>query len=247
MKSNFLKIVFLTVITLNTGCTSDASDSKEDYAPGILPSDKQVVADITPRDKQNVVDVYVTKGKSGEAYFHKRDLVWYFDRGAVVKRKANISGASDAVVVVSGLARYVWIGRDYKFQKFLVTDNSYEGIPSPDKKELLKIVKDNLKKVFMSRDHTITEIGSIGFDDNGSWIWHTANSFTVPFKIRYKTIINNTTVEAREDVFDIRFYRADVDSPINNLMATEKSRNPLGQQKYAAAEISSMKTLRDGF
>ena len=239
----FLKIVSYIPLIIICACTSNAEESD---APGILPSDKQVIADITPRDKANVVDVYVTEGKSGEAYFHKNDLVWYFDRGAVVKRKANISGAPNAVVAVSGLARYIWVGRDYKFHKFLVTDNSYEGIPAPNKKELLKLVKSNLNKVFMSRDHTITEIGSVEFHENASWIWHAANSFTVPFKIKYKTIVNNTTIETREDVFDIRFYRADVDSPINNLMATEKTRNSLGRETYAAADIGKMKTLRDG-
>ena len=78
----------------------------EDTEGRSLPSDKQVIADITPADSGNVVDVSVVAKNSGEAYFHTRDLAWYFDRGAVIKRKATVSGAPDAVVVIGGRARW---------------------------------------------------------------------------------------------------------------------------------------------
>lgn len=244
MKSILPVIVSLIVIVIPIAYTSN-TDGNE--VPGILPSDKQVVADVTPRDKANVIDVYTTKGKSGEAYFHKNDLVWYFDRGAVVKRKANISGAPDAVVVVSGLARYIWTGKEYRYHKFLTTDNSYEGIPAPNKKELIKLVKGKLKEVFMSYDHKITEVGSVEIEENPSWTWHSANSFTLPFRIRYKIITSYTTIEARQGVFNIRFYRGDINNSFDKLMATEKERKQLGRQQYAAEEIDAMKTLRTNF
>ncbi len=211
-----------------------------------LPSDKQVIADVTPSDTEDIVSVDVVKGKSGEVYLHKSDLAWYFDRGVVVKRKAEISGAPDAVVIVGGLARYALIGDRYQYLKFLTTYNEYEGIPAPSDKELLSYVRDNLTDVFVSRDHTIVEVGSVKIRTDQSRVWHTALSLTVPIEIAYKVIKNNTTVEGREDVFDVRFYRESIDAPLKGLLATEKSRQQLGEQHYSEAEIRNMKTLREG-
>ena len=240
-KKHYMRVVVLWMVLTVTGCGGgDAT------ASGGFPSDKQVVTDVMPKDKDQVVEVSVTKNKSGEAYLDKQDLNWYWDRGVVVKRKANMPEAPDAVVVVGGLARYVLVGDEYRYYKFLTTYNEYEGIPAPRDKELVKVVRGNLSKVFQSWDHKIVGIDSVEMNGDGKRVWHTPLSFTVPFTINYEYIKNNTTIETREDVFDIRFYRDDIHSPVDNLLASERSRKQLGEKQYAAAEIEGMKTLRSG-
>lgn len=233
--------VFLSMCLIFGGC-----GGTEAGAAGGIPSDRQVVDDVTPENDDAVIDVAVTPGKSGEAYFHEIERNWYWDRGVLVKRKADIDGAPDAVVVVGGLARYLLVGNRYEYQKFLTTYNSYEGIPAPDEDDLADIVRDNLRKVFQSRDHTVVGIDLVEPERDGAWIWHNALSFSAPFRIRYDYIRSDTTVEKRDDVFDIRFYRAAIDGPVDNLLATERSRKQLEVKQYSASEVASMKTLRSG-
>ncbi len=178
--------VLLALAFATTSCSGASTDSEG----RTLPSDAEVIADVTPDDTENVVSVEVVPGKSGEAYLHENDLAWYFDRGVVVKRKAPLDGAPNAVVAVGGLARYVWTGSGYQYSRFLTTYNEYEGIPAPDDDELLDYVNDHLADVFQSRDHTIVEISSVKLADSPRK-WHSVTSFTVPFRISYKYIKNN--------------------------------------------------------
>jgi hypothetical protein len=212
-----------------------------------LPSDSQVIADATPKNKEGLISVEVTKGRAGESYFDRKDLKWYFDRGVVVKRKANIPGAENAVVVVGGLARYQEVGGKYNYWKFLTTYNEYEGIPRPSENELQQFVGKNLGKVFMSREHNIYGIEKLAIQKGAPWVWHTPNSFSVPFTAQYRHRKDNTTLEERAAIFEIRFYRNGLNDAIHALMATEKDIKPMGQTTHTMAEIEQMKTLRTGW
>ena len=206
------------------------------------PSDSRVIADMK-LNKDGLIDAYCVKGKKGEQYWHPNDRAWYWDRGVVVKRKANIQGAPDAVVIVQGLARYHTDGQNYNFHKFLTTDNRYEGIPAPSKEKLADYVKGQIKEVFIGRAHNITEVSAINMDQDSPWVWHTAASFTAKFKIAYREIVSYTDVAEREGLFEIRFYRKDVNSPIHGLLSTEVSREDKGRTKYSDDEIKQMRSL----
>jgi hypothetical protein len=241
-KTNTAILLLTLLTTLATGCSSSDAVSSSAY-----PSDEQVVRDVTPKNKKGLIAVEVVEGKHGEAYLHPKNLVWYWDRGVVIKREAKVEGVPDAVVVIGGLARYQKMGEQYKYSKFLTTYNSYEGIPEPDTEDLTQYVNDNLKQVFVSRDLSITEISKVELLDKESWEWHTPNSFSVPFRFRYKEIASNTRIDEREDRIAIRFYRNSLDSPIHALMATEKDRKILSSEIYSEDAVRTMKTLRTAF
>lgn len=243
---NGLKTCLLLVasLALPIGACGGANNDSEGRR---LPTDAQVIEDVTPADTENVVDVHVVKGRSGESYLHSTDRVWYFDRGVVIKRKAHLPDAPDAVVVVGGLARYQLMGDHYEYARFLTTYNEYEGISAPSESDLTGYVEQNLKQVFVSRDHDIFGVDSIELQADTSWTWHTPNSFSVPFLIRYEHRTNRTTLEEREDLIDIRFYRNAIDDPVHALMATEQSRTVIGKKTLSADAINQMKTLRTDF
>lgn len=238
-----IALLMSTAAFISPACSSSETDQEGNR----LPSDSQVVADVTPADADNVIDVRVVAGKSGESYLHSSNFVWTFDRGVVIRRKADLTEAPDAVLVVGGLARYVYTGTGYEYSKFLVSYNEYEGIDAPSPKELRKYVQSNLDKVFISREHNILAIENVELKAKSGWTWHTPMSFTAPFEIRYQQRSNNTTVEDRTDTFDIRFYRQSIDSPLHALMATETARNIIGANTHDAAAIDQMKTLRTNF
>lgn len=200
-----------------------------------------------PRDRENVIDVSTIDGRTGKAYFHGEDLSWYFDRGVVIRRKANLADLPDTVLVVGGLARYVYNGNSYEYSRFLVSYNEYEGIPRPSDGELAEIVENRLAEVFVSREHLVVGVDGIQQVPDGRWAWHSPTSFSVPFTIHYRYRTSNTSIDEHNDVFDIRFYRKNVKSPIHALMATERERMVLGAETLDADDIDAMKTLRSNF
>lgn len=104
-RHNIISHAILLFLVISLAPTLSACGSVHSDSEGRqLPSDTQVLADVTPRDSENVVDVRVIKDRDGESYLHANNLVWYFDRGVVIKRKAQLAEALDAVVVVGGLA-----------------------------------------------------------------------------------------------------------------------------------------------
>ena len=240
-REKFTLIVLIAIAAACQGCGSGNAGTA-----GGLPSDKQIVADVTPRNDSQVLGVRVTKERRGEPYLHRNDLNWYFDRGVEVRRNADIPGAPDAEIIVGGLARYILVGDEYQYHRFLTTYNEYQGIPKPKIKALVAFVRDNLAKVFEAQEHLIVAVHTVEFDDEQPWLWHTPTSFTVPFVVQYDRIKNNTTVETRHDVIEVRFYRDSIHDPVKNLLATERERKSLGEQQHDAAAVQAMKTLRDG-
>ena len=230
MKSK--SIIFSLCLALSTvyGCSQSQ------------PGDSRVIQDLK-LNPDGLVDAYCVKGKTGEQYWHPDDNTWYWDRGVVVKRKANISGAPNAVVVVRGLARYHTDGNNYNFYKFLTTDNQYEGIPAPSGSDLENYVKKELNKVFMGRAHNVVEVSSVKLSED-PWVWHTAESFTASFTMNYREIASYTEVADRQSKFEIRFYRKSVDSQINNLMSSEVDRKEIKRTKYSEAELKGMPTIQ---
>lgn len=249
MKSNFenlkLAATFSVLIAAATAsaCTAEATDGNG----GSLPSDDRVVADVTPPNDDRVVDVRVVPHSSGEAYLHDTDHVWYFDRGVVVRRKADVAGFPDAVVAVGGIARYVYADDGYRFHRFLTTYNAYEGIPAPSDAELAEFVGANLGKVFVGRAHNILGIDSVDRAPEGDVTWHSPTSFSMPFAIRYRERRNNTTIEQREGVFDIRFYKQSAGALVTGLDATERTRTVLATTRRDASKIDQLKTLATDF
>ena len=206
------------------------------------PTDSQVISDLN-LNKEGLIDAYCVKGKTGHQYWHTSDKTWYWERGVVIKRKAGISGAPDAVVIISGLARYHTDGNKYSYYKFLTSDNQYEGIPAPSGSDLVAFVKRELQNVFIGRAHNIMEVSSVELIQDAPWEWHNAGSFTAKFLITYKMLISYTEVAQRVGQYDIRFYRENIDSPIHSLMSTETSYEVKEVKKYTNTEISQMKSL----
>jgi hypothetical protein len=164
-----------------------------------------------------------------------------------VRRKADIAGFPDAVVAVGGLARYIYTDNGYRFHRFLTTYNAYEGIPSPSDTEITDFVHEHLGDVFLGRAHNVVRIESVDRDPAGDVNWHSPTSFTTSFAIRYRERRNNTTIEQREGMFDIRFYKQAVDAPVSGLTAAERNRRVIDSETHDASTIDQMKTLSTNF
>lgn len=118
-----------------------ASDPKAPPAPTTagVPTDAEVL-DAMRQRMQGAISVELSDAGNGEIVWSGRDLTWYYQRGYIVKRPAQLEGFDDAVLEVGGLSLYVYDGNGWRYQRDLVSWNTYEGIPEPDSDALIDLV-----------------------------------------------------------------------------------------------------------
>ncbi|MDQ3814000.1 MAG: hypothetical protein M3347_08615 [Armatimonadota bacterium] len=205
------------------------------------PSDARIIKDLT---KPGVLSVKLSE-KGGGKVWSKNDLQYYWERGAVVIRDANVAGAPDVKLEIGGIATYTIVGGQYTFKRFYVTWNRYEGIPNPTEKEIMGIVKSDIRK-FLGDYHynkIVGDIEEIKLADDPKWNWHTPNSVSFEMETRHREITNNTTIEKVEQSYEVRLYRDAVKGPWKNFISTPKERKVLSQSTHRADEITAMKTF----
>lgn len=171
------------------------------------PSDADIVARIQGNGKDKL-SVAVTENKSGEFEWNAKEQTWYFQRGYLVKRPANLPDFPNAVLEVGGLAVYRYINGQWVHSKDLVTFNRYHGLPQPDDEALLAIVKAEPERSFRT-DWRLVEGGikEISIPAAPAVKWHSANSFSFPVRVRYNLRWDNVhTVDCTRE-WEVRVYR----------------------------------------
>lgn len=138
-----------------------------------------------------------------------------------MKRPAQIDGFDDAVLEVGGLSLWVYDGAGWRFQKDLVTWNTYEGIPDPDAGELLALVERSPLNYMPV--HLGGKPGSFRLADPANFEWHNAKSVSFNFQVDAPQIdwpgqkLNQATLTLRT-----RVYRNDADSPWRDPITPEQ-------------------------
>lgn len=185
-----------------------------------VPSDEQLLEFMKTR-MDGAISVELSDAGSGEIVWSGRDLTWYYQRGYVVKRPAQIEGFDDAVLEVGGLSLWVYDGSGWRFQKDLVTWNTYEGIPDPDTDDLLELVQGS------PLNYMPVNLGgkpdNFRMADKPNFEWHNAKSVSFNYVIDAPQIdwpgqkLNQATLTLRT-----RVYRDDVDSPWRDPITPEQ-------------------------
>lgn len=219
---------FLSLALILGGCGSDeievkvADDPKAPAAPTSagIPSDDQLLAFM--KDRMNgAISVELSDAGAGEIVWSGRDLTWYYQRGYIVKRPAQIEGFDDAVLEVGGLSLWVYDGAGWRFNKDLVTWNTYEGIPDPDADTLLALIEGsslNYMPVTLGGKPSAFRIA-----EQPNFEWHNAKSVSFNYVIDAPQIdwpgqkLNQATLTLRT-----RVYRNDVSSPWRDPITPEQ-------------------------
>jgi hypothetical protein len=154
--------------------------------PGVAPpSDAEIAARI--RGPGNgILSVTMTADKSGELEWKAAEQTWYFQRGYLVRRAANLPDFPKAVLEVGGLAVYRFAGGGWRHSRDLVTFNRYEGLPQPSNDTLLAIARGTPERAFLGDWHRVVG-GLKGLDVPAApgIQWHNATSFTYPVVASY--------------------------------------------------------------
>lgn len=206
------------------------------------PSDAQIKKDLT---SPGVLSVTLSK-TNGSKVWSKTDLQYYWERGAVVVRNAGLKDFPDVKLEIGGIATYTIIGGDYKFKKFYVTYNSYEGIPNPSKKEVETLLRDNIEQAVTNFrfNKIIGDVEKLELADDPKWEWHNPNSVSFNVRAVYEEIVNNTETEKVERLYEVRLYRDGIKSPWKkDFHSSDREVKSLGKKTHKADDLAAMKTL----
>ena len=199
MRYLFLLCFLVTQLT----CAFVQAQSAQPAAP----KDSDIVARILG-DGKGKLSVAVTDNKAGEWEWNAKEQTWYFQRGYLVKRSANMPDFPNAVLEVGGLAVYRYVNGQWVHSKDLVTFNRYHGLPQPDNDTLLTIVKSAPDRAFRTDWHLVEGgIKEMSIPTTPAFKWHNPKSFSFPVRVSYKLRWDNVhTVDCTRE-WDVRVYR----------------------------------------
>ena len=206
------------------------------------PSDAQIKKDL---GGTGVISVELSK-TGGVREWSKAFLQYFWVRGATVTRKANIPEYPNARYELYGIANYTIIGGGYKFKNFAVADKQYFGIPNPSEKELLTLLKSNLKQTVQSHhfNQIIGDVEKLELAPEPKFVWHTPDSVSFNLRAVYEEIVSNTETEKVDRIYEVRLYRDALKSPWkDNFGSSAKETKSLGKKTHNADDLSAMKTL----
>ncbi len=224
----FSVCALLCLVLALVGCGSGdvevqtPDDPKATAAPTSagIPSDDELL-EFMREHINGEISVELSDAGAGEIVWSGRDLTWYYQRGYIVKRPAQIEGFDDAVLEVGGLSLWVYDGSGWRFQKELVTWNTYEGIPDPDADDLLELVQGS------ALNYMPVNLGgkpaNFRMAEKPNFEWHNAKSVSFNYLVDAPQVdwpgqkLNQTTLTLRT-----RIYRDAIDSPWRDPITPEQ-------------------------
>lgn len=209
------------------------------------PSDATMLAKIKS-DTKNLISANLEGKGIAEKEYENNAWQYYYRKSYRTKAKTQHAGISYNYY---GGIQYIKNGGSYVFDRFLIGDGYYEGVPNPDKAEIEKILKTDLKK-FLNGYHynkIVGDLSEISFPADPEWRWHTLKSVSFNMKVTYSEPISYTDVETAEHTYNVRLYSDEFKGPWKNFISSEKQnlRKQIELKKYTADEVRAMKTLQD--
>lgn len=204
------------------------------------PSDKQVKKDLSSK---GVKKITLTK-KRGTKQWNADVNAYEFVRGAEIIRDYPELKGVDLVVV--GDAVYQQSGKAWRYWKFRVIENRYTGIPNPTADEIMALVSADLAALVSPYwyNRIVGELRGLRLADEPQWTWHSPASVSFRMVVGYDAIISDTEIETVDQVYEVRLYRDDHESPWKpQFLSTARDRTRHASKTYKADEIRAMKTL----
>ena len=169
---------------------------------------------------------------------------YFWEQSAVVVRKAGIPEFPNAKLEVGGIARYTYAGGSFPFNRFLVTYNSYSGIPAPSAKTIVDMVKKDLPS-FLGHHYNqiVGDVGPIALAANPKWNWHRPTSVSMLVTTSFTEKVSNTQMEKKKVTYEVRLYRDAIKAPWKTFHSSSRDEVVLAKSTHEADDLAAMKTL----
>jgi hypothetical protein len=178
------------------------------------------------------------------------DGAWhnYYRRSYTTKSKTNYP---EIYFIYSGGIQYKLVGGSYQYDQKLIGDWSYDGVPDPDKGEILALINADLIK-YLDRNtynNIVGEISEITFPEDNKFLWHELTSVSFLTNITYSEKISYTEVRRAEQTIEVRLYADEFKGPWKSFLSSKKEQGSAKNSgeiiKYTSEEMAQMKTLSE--
>jgi hypothetical protein len=215
-------VLMLTAATAIAGPPSDARIKKDLMAPGIL-------------------KLRFTGGP-GTVAMNTDTLTREYTRRVEITQTTEYPGVK---VIVTGDAVYQRVSAEqYRYWKFRVYENRYDGIPNPTIKEIDAVLDTDRAAIFGGLANTIVKVVEPPqLAEPPAWNWHDPKSVSFAMTAKADIVKSNTELETVAITLEIRLYRDDLKGPWKSFMGSTRKREPLGRTKYTYDEIKNMPRL----
>lgn len=169
------------------------------------PTDAQIKKDLM---NPGVLSITFTK-PTGTKSWNTSTKVFEYARGVHITRSTEMPGVK---LLVIGDAVYQSYSGVYKYWKFRVIENRYDGIPNPTEAEVISVLSKEWPKFYGHQQTMIVELTKQPrFAAEPAWTWHDPKSVSVLLTASYEMIRSGQRVqEAVEQDFEVRLYRDDM-------------------------------------
>ena len=209
------------------------------------PSDATMLAKVKTKHT-NLISAKLEGSGISERVYENSAWKYTYRKSYTVKTRTKHQGITH---VYSGGIQYRKAGSGYVYDQLLVGDGHYEGVPNPDKAEIMKMIDADLEN-FLKNHHynsIVGKISEITFADNPEWHWHKLTSVSFKMKVTYTESISYTKMETAEHTYEVRLYSDEFKAPWTKFLSSEKQneKKVIEIKEYTADEVRAMKTLAD--
>ena len=202
------------------------------------PSDRQVKKDLTSKNVKSIK----LPGKGSAVELNPDTLVYEYSRYAELTEPTEWKGIK---VIVTGFAVYQKVGRAWRYWKFRVAANRYDGIPNPTAADIDAVLDtDRAKQFGEGAANTIVKVieaPALAADPKWNWESPTLVSFEMTGKV--EAVVSYTETEVQDLVLEVRLYRDRIDGPWTGFLATPTTRTAGARTKHTADEVRAMPNL----
>lgn len=216
-----------------------AAPAEDAYAP---PTDDQIKKDIAG-NASGIISIELSKepGKKSWSDAHSQ---YFWERSATIKRQANIDGAPEAKLIVTGFARYELTAGRYVYREYKVADNQYEGIAKPSDDEALGFIKSHLNDILAGESGAIVngdkvEVSLVPAEEQ-KWEWSNAKSVSFKIRVKYDRETSYTEVTSFEVAMTAKIFRDDPKGPWLRAIGMDKESKELGKKTMTAEELRAL-------
>lgn len=204
------------------------------------PSDAQIRADLM---KPGVLNIRFTS--TGTKQWNRDTRTFEFVRGVEILRQSDMPNVK---LLVVGDAVYQSYPAGYRYWKFRVIENRYDGLANPSPGEIAAILsKDPVKVYGGAASVVLAPSEAPKLAGQPEWTWHTPNSVSFLVTLREKMRVRNTEIEIADQDYEVRLYRSAPGQPWNNFISSPASgpshRRVIEKKSYTEAELRAMRTV----
>ena len=206
------------------------------------PSEATMMAKVRSYEK-NVISVVWDGNPISERVADDGVLNNYYRRSYITKRKTKYKGITK---VYSGGIQYKMVGGKYIFDQFLVGSVHYEGVPEPNREEILKLLKSDMVKYLKQNSiySIVGEVSEITFPEDPEWYWRKLTNVEFYTKVTYTAKVSYTELEKAVRYYRITLFSDEYKGKWKDFLSSREinKKEVISKTKYTAEEIEAMPT-----